>query len=101
MYTRARAGPQPSLATVTARNYDEELIAMKLFYLGIMKDLKSSPEAKENEGGDEENGAKSKAVEELLNVQKSLEGKLEESQKQCSQLQNELNAVKQDLMIMN
>jgi len=73
----------PSFATVTARI-----------------DLKSSPESKENEGGDEKNGAESKAVEELVSVQKSLEGKLEESQKRCSQLQNELNAVERDLMIM-
>jgi len=100
--SRARPPPPTSLASVTARNnnYDEELIAMRLFYLGIIKDLKSSPEAKENEGGDEKNGAESKAVEELVKVQKSLEGKLEESQKRCSLLQNELNAVEQDLMIM-
>jgi len=98
----SRARAPPSFATVTARNgnYDEELIAMRLFYLGIIKDLKSSPESKENEGGDEKNGAESKAVEELVSVQKSLEGKLEESQKRCSQLQNELNAVERDLMIM-
>ena len=73
---------------------------MRLFYLGIIKDLKSTLESKE--GGDEKNGKENKAVEgeELVNMQKSLKGKLEESQKQCSQLQNELNAVKRDLMIM-
>jgi len=98
----SQARPPPSFATVTARNgyYDEELIAIRLFYLGIIKDLKSSPEAKENEGGNERNGPESKAVKELVNVQKSLEGKLEESQKRCSQLHNELNGVERDLMIM-
>ena len=81
-----------SLATRNGNgNYDEELVAMRLFYLGIIKDLKSSPEVKENEGGNERNGPESKAVKELVNVQKSLEGKLEESQKRCSQLHYELN----------
>jgi len=98
----SRARPPPSLATITARNgnYDEELIAIRLFYLGIIKDLKSSPEANENEGGNDKNVAESKAVEKLVNVQKSLEGKLEESQKRCSNLQDQLNAVVRDLMLM-